>query len=323
MDEDLTTRLRALADADVPVAVDRDGVLRAGHRSRRARGAAWSALAVVVAVGLPTLAGLGPERAAVTPAAPSVTPAAPRGVVDREAGTITVPRWSDPPELRKDEAVWQTARAHVRAGCMADRGFATGWEFTGPVTPEAAPAELRPYGAWLASDVRQNGYAFVHDDRGLDLGPQEAAAWAECEDLLTVHGLARTPGGGPGAAGPYVPSQPGVLTTPEGAALRAQWAACLAESGLSASADDRESLVPAGAVDAPSDEQVRIGLVDVACKDRLDLVQRLADLDAALSARFAAEHPEAVAAWRAEVERDRPVIERAREYLERHGVTMP
>lgn len=322
MDQDLTTRLRALADADVPVAVDRAGVLRAGHRSRRVRGAAWGALAVVVAAGLPALAGLGPGRASVAPAAPSPT-AAPRAVVDRATGTITVPRWSDPPDARRDQAVLQTARAHVRAGCMADRGFAAGWEFTGPVAPEAAPGELRPYGAWLASDVRQNGYAFVHDDRSLDLGTQEAAAWAECEDLLTAQGLARTPAGDRDAAEPDVPQQPGLLTTPEGAALRAEWAACLAESGLAASTDDPESLVPAGAADAPFDEQVRIGLVDVACKDRLDLVQRLADLDAALSARYAQEHPEAVAAWRADVERDRPVIERAREHLQRHGVTMP
>lgn len=322
MDEDLTTRLRALADADVPVAVDRAGVLRAGHRSRRARGAAWGALAVVVAAALPTLAGLGPGRASVAPAAPSATPA-PRAVVDRAAGTITIPRWSDPPELRQDDAVLQTARAHVYAGCMAERGFATGWEFTGPVTPEPAPAEVRPYGAWLASDVRQNGYAFVHDDRSLDLGPLEAAAWAECEEVLTAQGLAPTPADGRGAAGADVPPPPDVLTTPEGAALRAEWAACLAESGLSASTDDRESLVPAGAADVPFDEQVRIGLVDVACKDRLDLVQRLADLDAALSARYADEHPQAVAAWRASVERDRPAVERAREYLESHGVTMP
>ncbi len=323
MDDDLTRRLRALADTDAPVTVDHDAVLRAGHRRRWARAVGTSgALAALVVGGYPAVAALSTDRVATPPAA-SATAEPPRAVVDRATGTITVPGWGVPPSTEEDRAVMQTARAFFFAGCMADQGFAEGWEFTGPVTPAPAPGERYPYGAWLADDVRANGYGFARSG-ALDLPPAEAEAWDVCEARLETTGLS-------GAVEVTLDKHEGALRqterallTDEGRSLHDAWAACLAESGVAAVADDPESLVPAGAAEAPFDEQVRIGLVDVACKDRLDLVQRLADIDAALAAQFAADHREEIAAELAEAERrDRPVVDRARAYLAEHGVTMP
>ncbi len=326
MDEDLTRRLRALADTDAPVTVDRAAVLRAGHRRRWARGVATSGVLVALVVGgYPAVAALTPDRTTTPPAGTATATVEPvRAVVDRATGTITIPRWDDAASEQEDWTVLLTARAYFFAGCMADQGFADGWEFTGPVTREPAPGELYPYGAWLADDVRAHGYAFVHDDRRLDLAPEESVASRACQTQLEERGLAVVWSEDPAALQERPQQTDRALTTPEGRALRDQWAACLEQRGVATQVDEPESLVPAGVADAPFDEQVRIGLVDVACKDELDLVQRLGDLDATLDAQWAADHPADVASALAAAEQDtRPAVDRARAYLAEHGVTLP
>lgn len=325
MDEDLLrTRLRRLADVDPPVTVDRAGVLRAGRRRRVARSVGAGAAVLTLVVGAyPAVTALLPDRAAVLPAGPSPTTGspAPRAVVDREAGTITLPG-DGPTTDPADASVLATARAHFLSVCMAERGYAEEWAFDGPVVPEVQPSRRVPYGVWRESDVRATGYGHVVHSPGRELIEPELGSVVECEAALVAAGLAvdeedlRALAAQDGAG--LREWQPALLTG-EGRALREQWSRCLAESGVVAG-DDPESMIPEGVLDAPFDEQVRVGLLDVACKERLDLVQRMADLDAAARGPVQEQDLEAAASFR---RLEEPVVARARAYLAGQGIVVP
>ncbi|WP_309133418.1 hypothetical protein [Cellulomonas sp.] len=326
MDEDLLRgRLRGLADVDAPVSVDRAAVIRVGRRRRWTRTLGPAAAVLVLAVAAyPAVAALTPDRSAVSPAGPTpaVTTPAPRAVVDRAAGTITLP--VDGLRSPRDELVTtQTAQRHFLSTCMTERGFGEHWAFDGPVEPAVPPGSTAPYGVWRESDVRATGYQHAAGtDAGRSLEGDEAVASRQCEGEMVAAGLAVdvdrvTALAEEHRAGGWIRA----LGTDEGGALRDRWVRCLAEAGVAAPvADDPESMVPEGILEAPFDEQVRVGLLDVACKDRLDLVQRLADLDAAAQAAYL----ERTAEFQAAVRRlDAPVVDRARQYLVEHGVTAP
>ncbi|WP_250445644.1 hypothetical protein [Actinotalea sp. C106] len=329
MDDDvIRDRLRGLADVQPPVTVDRVGVLRAGRRRRLARAAGAVGVVVVLAVGAyPAVAALAPDHEPVAPAVPSpnetVTPV-PRALVDREAGTITMPM--DELDLEPhDRAAGQNAHRHFMSRCMEDQGFSDLWEFDGPLPVQDSPSRKQPYGVWRSSDVRDEGYrpllehvAYAEDGR--QLGDEEVDAIAECESALVDAGLgldldaldevARAPGSLGWGSG---------LDTDEGRAIYSEWKRCLTESGVRPPELDHGWL-PEDVLDAPLDEQVRIGLVDVTCKESLDLVQRMGDLDAAEQAADLARNGEYYAAQRAmELE----ALEKQRAYLEEHGITVP
>lgn len=329
MDEDaLLERLRGLGRGEVPVAVDRAGVLRAGRRRRVARTAGTAAAVLALVVGVyPSVAALRADGPPVRPAAPTTTTTAspaPRALVDREAGTITLPVDAVRRPV-EEQTVMDTAQAHFRSTCMAGRGYADLWPFTGPVVPAPQPSRSTPYGVWRESDVRATGYGHAASARGgRDLPDDEAGAVRECEAEMAAAGLAvpdrvfwalveeHDAGGWTDA-----------LSTDEGRALRAEWARCLTDAGAPApppEESDAPAMIPEGVLDAPLEEQVRVGLIDVACKDRLDLVQRLADIDAAQEAGYL----ERTQGYRAELDRlEDAVLAQARRYLTEHGITVP
>ncbi|MCL3859561.1 hypothetical protein [Actinotalea sp. K2] len=326
MDDDvILARLRRLADAEPPVAVDRAGVLLAGRRRRLARKAGTVGAVLAITLGAYPVAGaLIPDPAPVAPAVPSPTettaPPA-RAAVDHEAGTITLPMDEvglDP----HDSAVTRTAYLHFFSTCMGERGFGELWEFEGLV-PEQRWESL-PYGMWQESDVRQNGYgpllehhAETQDPRPPDDGESEAAS--ECTSALVDAGLdfdslALMEKHRNGDIG-WRPA----FDTDEGRAIIGEWHQCLTDGGVLPPQEDWEWLPPA-VLEAPIDEQIRIGLVDVSCKEHVDLVQRMGDLDAVQQATALERDAEYYAELRSMEE---AVVERARVYLEEHGISNP
>ncbi|WP_431835566.1 hypothetical protein [Cellulomonas sp. Y8] len=327
-DDDLVARLRGLGQDTPRVSVDRAEVLRAGRRRRSARAAgagAWTALVLVgvVAAGM-ALAGGRPGDAA--PAAPgpattatqsaTVAPAPLRAEVDRSTGTIALPL---------DDWIWSPAQEATSATavelsvslCMAQAGMADEFVFQGPY-PVAS--RLASYGVWRDEDVRASGYEGVsgavdYPGTGLRGDDPRIATQRGCYgDAFDLYGVDPAEFEDSAPQGYESPT-----SVPQGLAVWEEWRQCLVDEGVAPPAD-AGSMVPEGVTSAPMAEQVRVGLIDVGCKDRTDFVQRLGDVEAA-------EQQAYIERGRAYLSELRAVQQRAlaesRALLTSHGVPIP
>jgi hypothetical protein len=186
--------------------------------------------------------------------------------------------------------VLSAAQDLVVATCMADAGFGEYYEFD----ESALSVGLRDhginssYGVWMADEVREHGYAGTSivpdsDRQGLPLTAAAEEALEGCNRAPLEAGLVHDQS----VSDEWDAIAPAGVTptgeTEEARAVVEQWVACLRENGVAPPEKDGDRIplgVPAGALDASFEEQVRVGLIDVACKEGLDVVQRLADIDA-------------------------------------------
>lgn len=296
-DDAFTHHLRELAEGSPHIRVDRDHVIRAGRRRRSRRTAGVAAMTVAGVAGLYTgvaalpLTGDGSSPAgppasvapAATPSEGDAVPApelASAAVVDAVTGTIELPL----DELLlsgEDWGVIDTATELAIATCMAEQGYGEYYVFQGP---EPAHPDRLQYGVWLEAEVRATGYQSQRADDGrarvgLPLTDEADAALLGCFGEGQRLGFVYDgESAGLESLAPLGYEMPAY--TDEGQAIIAEWGECLRAGGVTPPEED-SSMVPAGVLDAPMDEQVRVGLVDVACKDQLDTVQRLADVEAA------------------------------------------
>lgn len=312
MNEDFLARLLSAAAETPAVRVDPERVLRSGRRRRSGRAAGAVGLAgVLLAATVTGVGALTPDGSqpppgstdgATTPA-PDATPLpadAPYGPVDvlagvaeidAEVGAIRLPL--DGYNLSADEwDVVGTAQDTFLDGCFERAGY--GEYFSpgdAPFLQDSASRRAREsdrYGVWRVTDVRAHGYASAlamwgpppdEESSGLPFSEEMAAASRGCFGAMLDAGLSWEPETATAAA-PL--GLPGVTDTPEGAPVVAEWEQCLQDNGVAPPIeDDSGVLVPSGVWNASFDEQVRIGLVDVQCKDEVDLVQRLGDVEAA------------------------------------------
>ncbi|MHA7135055.1 hypothetical protein [Oerskovia turbata] len=318
-DELLVSRLRNLAGDDVPMPlVDRAEVLRRGRRRRVLRASGTTMGVGVLCAGLYLGAGglgggpapestLAPASDSAAPATgdeppqdPSADPPATpsRAVVDETAGTVTLPldEWF---LSRQELAVVTSAREAYLARCMTDAGFGDTVELVGPVRDPSGNADA--YGVRTVDSVEAAGYTLVpgypldyvvprnqfrNGDAAVET--QRSTCFGELRALGIDWDVDRFEEIAPTGWMPFAHSD-------EGRAVLAEWRQCLEDKGVTAPAVDSTSMIPPGALGASRDEQVRIGRIDVACKDDLDVVRRLADIDAAQQWEY---------------------IERARTYLE-------
>ncbi len=307
MSDDVLDRMRAAA-ADTPrVTVDRGAVLRAGRRRRVARVAGGAGLSVaLVAATITGVAALAPDGPAGPVGAddsptgsPSPTPGAydeaygpvevVAGVaeVDAEAGTIVLPL--DAYRLSADDwDVIDAAQDVFLDACFEDAGYGEYYEPGEALWQSSArhAQEAHRYGVWQADDVRERGYAGLletwatpeEEVSGLPFTDEMAAASRGCYRAMLDAGLSYEPETTTADAPLGVPP---VTLMPEADEALAAWVGCLDDAGVAAALDDSGVLAPPGVWAEPFDEQVRIGLIDVQCKAETDLVQRLADVEAA------------------------------------------
>lgn len=333
-DDPFTAHLRTLAAQAPRVPVDHARVLRAGRRRRAVRATRVGAVVVAAVVGVYAGAGAlpGTGGGTVAPAAPAATgltaapstaptstPTAepPRAVVDATAGTITLPLdewlWS-----AADLATTETAVELYVSRCMADAGLGDEFVFHGPfpVQPEHVG-----YGVWVRDVVLESGYASLEMDdsypgsgvdagdpgmdvqRGCYLGALDEGFMYDTADFEVSAPLGHQP--------------PAYL--PAGQVVLEEWRQCLAEGGVEPPSDDT-SVIPTGVLGAPLDEQVRIGLIDVDCKERTELVQRLADIDAAEQVAYIERGREHLVQLRAV---QQAALAKSRAYLQDAGVPIP
>lgn len=242
-------------------------------------------------------------------------------MVDESARTIRLPL-DDLVLNSQDRAVLDTARDLTLSRCMADAGFAKYAPFDGPVRPD--PGNERKYGVWIREQVAQYGYqdpaehavSPVPSHRGLAVNQAANAASRACFQGLLDQGVmydldAIVPQSPLG----YQPAD----NTDEGRAVLAQWSQCLQDNGVAPPDTEGGNLVPAGVDAAPLQEQIRVGLIDVDCKRKLDIVQRLADIDAAEQGAYIERAGDYLAAYRAVVQ---PVLAKDRILLAEAGVVV-
>lgn len=334
-DDEFLARLRDLAGEPPAVAVDRARVLHLGRRRRAARATGIGAVAVLAVVGVSggvtalaaqrgggVAAPAGPASVAPAPT-PDATPepsdaptaAVPVALVDDVAGTITLPldawTWSD-----ADFATSQTAVELSVSQCMAAAGMADEFPFPGPVPVQ--PDDVT-YGVWQRDVVEATGYAsLVPQDSpggGLDGDDPRVATQRDCYiaafATYGVEAQAIQDGGPQGYESPgYVP---------EGIALLDEWRRCMADHDVATSPEEAWA-VPSGATAAPLAEQVRIGLIDVECKESMDFVQRFAEVEAAQQLDYIARAEPFLTELHAAQER---ALVASRALLAENGVAMP
>jgi len=330
-DDAFVTHLKNLEAPAPPLPVDHGRVLVLGRRRRGVRAAAVSAVSVAAVAGLVTAAVAalpGPLDAAPpatttsvpTPATtPAPSPTSAHAVIDPVTGVVTTPL-STFTVSRHDLDIMMTAWELARSRCMADAGYAENFVFAVTRSPERDVS--RPYGIWNRDELRERGYAEepvdIYDGEGSEIhvsSPAVDAAMQACADQVRPMGFVFEFTSFDDIA-PAVGAESAVRT-PEGQAVVAEWTACLAAHGVPG---PDEFLQPAGVLGLSLDEQVRIGLIDIDCKESTNLRQRLADIDAVLQQAYLDSAPEYVAAYRATVD---AALAASRAYLSEAGIEMP
>lgn len=328
-DDRLLEHLRTVADQAPPVPLDSSRVLALGRRRRAARsaGIGLATIAAVASVYSGVSALPGPNEGMPGPAAPSESQSPspstehdamsspPTAVVDEQAGTISLPldewTWS-----AGDLATVETAEDLYVSRCMADAGLGEEYVFRGPapVQPERVQ-----YGVWRHEVVLETGYGSLsvidRDGAGLRGDHPDIRIQVECYARALEEGLTYDPGQFEEAAprgwesGPYLP---------EGQLVMEEWRQCLADNDVVPPGEDAG--IPPAALGAPLDEQIRIGLIDVDCKEEVDFVQRMADIEAREQAAYIERGRDYLEARR-QVEQS--ALAKAREYLADAGVPIP
>ncbi|WP_024286744.1 hypothetical protein [Cellulomonas sp. KRMCY2] len=324
--ESFTAALRTMADQTPLIRVDRHTVLRLGRRRRAARTAGVS---VMIAVGVAGLYG-GVVAALprvqdhmVAPATPTPEPSPERSVtavgavVDKEAGTISLPLderiWSS-----ADVATMQAAVDLYVSRCMADAGLGAEYTFQGPYAVQ--PDDVY-YGVWVRAVVLESGYRSLGPDTsrpgsGLRGNDPRISTQTECYLSALKSGLTYEPTDFDATA-PVGHKLPADL--PEGQVVMDEWRQCLRANDVAPPVDDA-SLLPRDALGAPLEEQIRIGLIDVDCKEQTDFVQRIADIDAAEQLAYIERASDYLQQIRPI---QQSVITKARAYLQDAGVPIP
>lgn len=169
------------------------------------------------------------------------------------------------------------------ASCLQERGF---------TYPEAdrdwqseALTQDRLFGPWSLDWVAQHGYDYPPSAQaqavldasdamplGYDEASQNCSQTVEPLPVLTLHDDVNL------AMRGYIETYASAQTTEGWAEATSDWKACLRDAGY-VIGDEPDAWVPD--LPAGTEEQIRVAIADVRCKDQVDLVQRLGDVLAA------------------------------------------
>lgn len=232
-------------------------------------------------------------------------------LLDRELGSITLPL--DSYAMNRAEATQiEIANDILLDRCLRESGLRN--PYLGKIDRTESPLIAdRRFGPWTSS-VNQYGYELppnpVADQIGNILVAQDqqySDAEARCfEDteflpLLTYDDSQANADESPislGARG-VVEAYGYAQASPDWQAARTDWWDCMRDQGVTPRTGPTD-----WAPEIPADPEaaIRTAAIDVGCKDRVDLVQRLSNLEARYQAAFESEHLGALQAQRQEVE---------------------
>lgn len=241
-----------------------------------------------------------------------------RAEVVRETGSITTPYdayWYSASEL----ADLQSAESLAIFLCAEQKGVVGGtWE---PYEPIEIDPRVRTYGIWVRKLVEE--YAYQLPPMTPPPPPNNSVEGATDIYLECVNE-------GPEAERWVLPTMPSamflaaeltaasdqVFLSTEGLATQSDWESCIEEAGLQRDHSQSAPWAIIGADDAVTEETLRIALADVTCKEQVDYVERLADLDAGFQQPIIDEYVDELAAQRADIDR---IVADARDYLAKNA----
>lgn len=258
-------------------------------------------------------AGGGARSIAIVPGA---------ATVDAVTGTIRLPL--DAYALTgDDDKVFATANDLVASRCMSAAGYGEFLPFIDRRHGGQADVDWR-YGVWVKSQVVRYGYGRVPPSalgqklqaaNQVQFTPEADAAYKRC--ITTVHesGIVL-----PDAAGVLMSNafEEQVMATSEGKKVLSDWKKCLTDNHVPLPDHAESDWFPAGIHEAPLEQQIEVGLKDVACKEDVNMVQRLSDIEAAYENDYIKDH-EAVLTDLQKANRE--ALDRARAYLASSGPT--
>lgn len=254
--------------------------------------------------------------------------------VDPEAGTVVLPveRFL---MTRAETHLVDTASQTVFDQCVRDHGYEV------VSTPVVLDSEGdRRYGTWLVQEAELYGFAppsvgrgagepgtvpvRPRDSDGHPIFPPGDVRNADLDVILECHEAPEVlrfvthsiePAFDYGAEiGPLMDE---ALGSSEGKQVFADWEACLEEHGLERDESESPYSIRGATMDV-TEQNIAMALVDVQCKTDVELVQRLADLEAELQAPVVARYFKELTAMRAEYD---VVLEDARAFLASDAVS--
>lgn len=234
--------------------------------------------ALVCAIAVVALTACSSPQPKETPTKLSAT-----AIVDPATGTIRLPL-ADYGSTPIEAGLLSTANNLAMSRCMKRAGFGNFLPFVGSQT--AKPESSRRFGVWVRAEMARLGYQKPPDtplQKRLQLmNRQEMTrpankAFEGC--LVTTQRLGLRVRELPDD----IPSQPALQDphpedSKEWKAARQEWGSCLTEHEVPK--PPGQEWIPVGLLQAPLEVQIRVGLIDVACKEKVHLVQRLSNLEA-------------------------------------------
>lgn len=239
-------------------------------------------------------------------------------LLDRDTGTITLPL--DAYAMSRDEAILiEMANDQLMDDCLQHYGLRN--PLLRVDRRQAVRYADRRYGVWTDAEVRY-GYELPPNPLGDTISgllSQQSQQWSDVQakcytesdplPLLTLSAAGALDSviavGARGAIEAYVYA----AGTPEWKQARKDWWDCMSSNGLT----PRTGATQWGPeIPASQEAALRAANIDVACKREVDLVQRLANLEARYQAAFVSENQAALVAQRNKVEE---VLNRAREIV--------
>jgi hypothetical protein len=274
------------------------------------------ALAATGAV-IASVAGCAPQSQEPTPVDPAVV----RAEVNPDSGSISLPL--DRFMLTEPEQ-YEIFAAQGLAfdSCVAEAGV--------PVEPRGSSTvgatASRRYGVWFRPEAERYGYGLpdsLMPDAGAAVeadaeAPTDAemAVYEQCNGSDDVQRFESTR---IRAGFDYAEETTGLtdraLSSDDAQDVFSEWKSCLAESGLTVD-ETRSPWAIAGTSLEPTESNIRAALMDIACKERTDYIQRLADIEAAMQAPIVEEHLAELQDMRAEYD---DMLDDARQYVAEHA----
>lgn len=234
--------------------------------------------------------------------------------LDPEAGTVTLPLDAYAATAREGYLI-EHANAVMVDHCMEKSGLDfpradDSWD------TKYIPAERR-YGLWNSTEAEANGYGLPVDPVGADISHREETYpdkwWNTVE--ACYGSFDRIPMSVANSSDEKSPVDEGMAeargkaqSSAEWEAAHADWVDCLSKESIKPS--DDSYFVPTLPTDMAT--QRTYAIADVACKEKVDFVQRLADVEAKYQAAYIDGHRPELAAFREKVDHN---LKRARDVV--------
>ncbi|MFI2565418.1 hypothetical protein [Paenarthrobacter sp. NPDC018779] len=227
----------------------------------------------------------------------------------------------------EEDVLLQRANLTLIASCMKEKGFLLDIEehISRPL------GEDRQYGIWNRTNAESYGYELPADphnpSRAAQNGTDDSAPSAstqdvefvrhyrKCQDQLASRLLPEHVQGAIGSvdlgdtAARVASQQAG--DSDEWKAIRSQWSSCLQEAGITLPSDKKTPWIPEVS-NTDKASQIKTALTDIACKEKVNFIQRLADTESRYEAAYIANHEAAFEKLKTDKDAD---VAKAREII--------